>query len=110
MKKAQKLFATAALAFLAGSGALMAQVSVNATPVKGETNTYSLAVVPYSSSVETALNDLKGGSRSMFTKVEANATAQTIKVVVSDARMTEENLEIYLKGYLDSKTRKFSTN
>ena len=99
--------AAAALVFLAGSGALMAQsaVTVNATPVNGEKNTYTLAIAPYSAGMETALNDLKGGSRSMFTSVEANATAQTVKVVVSDARMTEENLEIYLKGYLNSKNR-----
>jgi hypothetical protein len=113
MKTATKLFATAALAFLAGSGALMAQstTTVDATPVAGTKNTYSLSITPYSAATETALNELKGGgtSRSMFTTVEPNAAAHTVKVVVSDARMTEQNLEIYLKGYLDSKTRKNET-
>ena len=53
--------AAAALVFLAGSGALMAQsaVTVNATPVNGEKNTYTLAIAPYSAGMETALNDLK---------------------------------------------------
>lgn len=94
---------------LLAGGSLMAQsqVTVNATPVAGEKNAYTLAISPYNSTMENALTELKGGSgnRGMFTTVTPNASAQTVKVVLSDAKMTEENLEVYLKGYLDYKAK-----